>query len=824
MCAFLSHMCVAHTCACPPRRALSSPSLVNLYDSFSLLSCSVALRTVSPLITITYYLLSPSPVNISCLNTSCPVYTILAVLHSAFTLLWHTPRFKKMTASRHFANLMLLLGLFLIPYRVSPYVVAGSSALTAFAVSLILFIMMNFALHMPLKYRLLLFAVYVLFLDTISLHTATPIVTVVTAIDQHTALQAGPPVITTIASVLGFNTLDLSFYNTDLAVADYPAFYSYDTFASNAANGTASPSPFQSSMSLTSTSIACVPIDDICDWLDAVFAELHKDEHDNDDPHTHPDTHDYLNSPNKHGVTPLSLFSVLSFHGKNCQPRYSSANFPYSLPPQTCVVWVLGLLTVLCLLITNENRRVAHFAHLFSLTPPKPAPITQLTTLATVLQAAIDKVSNAFPSLHAQVHPNYYASTTHHQHVNAPPQPLPASTRRPSIDPALRSDIYKLLHVADQYKQQQSLLQKAGSPPTAALMGRPPRDAGGINGTPPSPLSPSASSHSAPPSATTSLEGSPREARATPPTPIGGGVKFTPSSFASGASSNVSSNASSPRVSSVITVPGAHRLPALCYPPSLLLTFATYSTVPYSHTDTRSIAALLDCLLTPSIYWSSLNHHSETRFKMFELKRIPITVLKAASVHVTASKNTYGGGAIGIINAPCNHVASFLWDTCSDYRRALNARSDLARKITHRKNDHHQRFFVRTWVPPPMTPRDVCTNFLWKRLDEKRVVIVGVPALGVEYQKDVEALGMKGKESQTIRAQNWFVVCLEEYEDDTTHTNKTKMSFVTIMDSGGHIPKWYVRERGEHISLTSSPCTLLYSLSPCFSPMHPSAD
>ena len=203
---------------------------------------------------------------------------------------------------------------------------------------------------------------------------------------------------------------------------------------------------------------------------------------------------------------------------------------------------------------------------------------------------------------------------------------------------------------------------------------------------------------------------------------------------------------------------------------------------------------------TPADYWEPLSSKSDKntkdkeRYSMFRLKRIPLSLHKLANLSVQDSKNISAGGAIGIVNAPIAHVAAFIWDVNCPYRRELNAKNDLTRSITEKTGDHSFRFFLRKRVPAPIAIREVCTDFVWKRLDNKRICIVGTPASQENYDRDVALLfgdDAKSRSSQgTVRGSNWFIVLLEDLTDNW-NVAKTKITYVTIFDAGGFIPRWY---------------------------------
>jgi hypothetical protein len=183
------------------------------------------------------------------------------------------------------------------------------------------------------------------------------------------------------------------------------------------------------------------------------------------------------------------------------------------------------------------------------------------------------------------------------------------------------------------------------------------------------------------------------------------------------------------------------------YDPKYLLSMSTYSKTPYTKEETKVVNVLLETLQTPSVYWRKLDSKVELQYSLFELRRVPISLLKLTDVNSRVFKNTFAGGAVGIINAPVNHCAAFVWDINSKYRRKLNERSDLTRNVFEdtEKNDHKQVLILRKWTPPMVKVRTMCTDMVWKRLDDTRVCICGYPASLNAYDKYAGPDGIQSK-------------------------------------------------------------------------------
>jgi hypothetical protein len=199
---------------------------------------------------------------------------------------------------------------------------------------------------------------------------------------------------------------------------------------------------------------------------------------------------------------------------------------------------------------------------------------------------------------------------------------------------------------------------------------------------------------------------------------------------------------------------------------------------------------------------------------MYELTKIPLSVMLSAGPPMQPSRNTFAGGAVGVINAPLNHIAAFTWDMASDYRTKLNSKNDLFRSIVGVNNEHHQvsrpvpptslphfillspplilcspqRLLIRKWAPSPVAHRAMSTDIYWKRLDENRVCIVGAPASKLDYLRDVEDIKRikpsLASKSSVVRGLHWFIVMMENY-DDNSGVIRTKYSYITIFDTGG---------------------------------------
>ncbi|GMI33670.1 hypothetical protein TeGR_g10378, partial [Tetraparma gracilis] len=240
------------------------------------------------------------------------------------------------------------------------------------------------------------------------------------------------------------------------------------------------------------------------------------------------------------------------------------------------------------------------------------------------------------------------------------------------------------------------------------------------------------------------------------------------------------------------------RSASLCYDPELLAMFSSYSTTAYTKNEDKVFASLLDCMQTDSSKWVRLHDHGVIPYQMYELTKIPLSVMLSAGPPMQPSRNTFAGGAVGVINAPLNHIAAFTWDMASDYRTKLNSKNDLFRSIVGVNNEHHQRLLIRKWAPSPVAHRAMSTDIYWKRLDENRVCIVGAPASKLDYLRDVEDIKRikpsLASKSSVVRGLHWFIVMLENY-DDNSGVIRTKYSYITIFDTGGYVPRWVVASK-----------------------------
>eukprot|EP00520_Triparma_pacifica_P008868 CAMPEP_0118636836 /NCGR_PEP_ID=MMETSP0785-20121206/2841_1 /TAXON_ID=91992 /ORGANISM="Bolidomonas pacifica, Strain CCMP 1866" /LENGTH=1709 /DNA_ID=CAMNT_0006528001 /DNA_START=559 /DNA_END=5688 /DNA_ORIENTATION=- len=228
----------------------------------------------------------------------------------------------------------------------------------------------------------------------------------------------------------------------------------------------------------------------------------------------------------------------------------------------------------------------------------------------------------------------------------------------------------------------------------------------------------------------------------------------------------------------------------LCYNPYFIMMFEHYSQSRYSKVEEKFLKSLLECACTPSSYWSRCDYKN-IPYLIYELKRIPLSLMKGSP------KNTFAAGGVGIIDAPMCHVASFLWDFNTDYRKRINIKSDLIRKIVPmtKQSDHSITYFVRKWLPPPLSPRDFYLYQNWKRLDEKRIVIFHYDRDDGSYEEEIQKLSDRLRNQGAVRGHVHGITILEEYNDENDCKIKTKMSVISVINANGYLPKWVVRTR-----------------------------
>lgn len=226
------------------------------------------------------------------------------------------------------------------------------------------------------------------------------------------------------------------------------------------------------------------------------------------------------------------------------------------------------------------------------------------------------------------------------------------------------------------------------------------------------------------------------------------------------------------------------------YNPYFIMMFEQYSKNRYTRLEERVLKWLLECACTPSSHWSRCDY-KRLPFLIYELKRVPVTLIKGSP------KTTFAAGGIGTVQAPMCHVAAFLWDFNTDYRIMKNGHSDVFRKLVPMKKnlqtDHNYTLFVRKSLPTPLSPRDFYQNSAWKRLDDKRIVIFAYDRDDGSYEEECSKLPDKFRNQEAVRASAHSIYILEEFEN--SEGVKTKLSFISVINSRGYLPKWLVRTR-----------------------------
>ncbi|GMH62600.1 hypothetical protein TrST_g11269 [Triparma strigata] len=227
------------------------------------------------------------------------------------------------------------------------------------------------------------------------------------------------------------------------------------------------------------------------------------------------------------------------------------------------------------------------------------------------------------------------------------------------------------------------------------------------------------------------------------------------------------------------------------YNPNFPAMFAGHSQSPYTALEERRLKGLIDTLVTPAKYWVRIP--TKANLSIFNLTRVPISVVQGALV-----KYKYSGGAIGFVSAPLVHTASFIWDFNTQYRQKLNMKNDLVREVTLSDSDHSYKVLNRKWLPTPFYPRDFYTTFNWKRLDQKRVAIFCYDNSNEDYDEMLRAMGRRNppvNSSKVVKGGNTTIMLLEEIEKGEEMF--TKISMVSVIDVGGLLPGWLLKQRRE---------------------------
>ena len=218
-----------------------------------------------------------------------------------------------------------------------------------------------------------------------------------------------------------------------------------------------------------------------------------------------------------------------------------------------------------------------------------------------------------------------------------------------------------------------------------------------------------------------------------------------------------------------------HDLTKLCYDLRIPVLLSGFSASPYFKVESDKLRALLSCFSTPAKYWERLPSTNK-KLALFHLKRVPLGLVKGQLV-----KYKVAGGGIGYVDAPAIHVASFIWDFNSTYRKKLNLKNDLLRKVFASRSDHSYAALNRKWLPIPFQPRDFYMMYSWKRLDDKRLVIWCWDCNTADYASMCHSNAIKS--NKVVRGGNCSIMLFEEVDKEGRKI--TKFSLISILDMGG---------------------------------------